>query len=165
VNPDITLLFQATGLVAAIAEPWAFDMKTPEFVLDHPCGVTITRHLTQLGVADVEGTTKRDMGTGYFWYSLPESVIHGFRVAISLCFRGPALDSVQFALVDPVLYGASWNDWSEEKARLCAKDTGEWLRSPGYPSGRFAWGEVWAEYDPRGGSGGGGVRYFVEPTG
>ena len=137
-------------------------MNTPEFVLEHPCGVTISRRLSESEVAGLDGTTKQDMGTGFVWYSLPLSTIHGSTVAVSLCFHGSVLDSLLLRLVDPALYGASWSDWSEEKERLHAKHIEDWLRAMGYRTGTFAWGEVWAGYDPSRGSGSGGVRDNVE---
>ena len=69
------------------------------------------------------------------------------------------------AMVDDALYGTSWGDWSQEKEQLRARHTEDWLRTMGHPTGTFAWGEVWAGYDPKAASGGGGVRYFVEQTG
>ena len=81
---------------------------------------------------------------------------------MSLCFHNSALDSLSLALTDAALYGASWSDWSEERERLRARHTEDWLLALGYPAGTFSWGEVWAGYDPKGASGGGGVRYFVK---
>jgi hypothetical protein len=138
-------------------------MNTPEFVLQHPCGLTISRRLAESDVAAVHGATRQDMGTGFVWYSLPMASICGSEVAMRLCFHESALDSLHVALADPGLYGGSWGDWSEERERLRAKNTEDWLRTLGYSTGTFAWGEVWAGYDPKGASGGGGIRYYVEP--
>ncbi len=107
----------------------------------------------------MKGTNKQDMGTGYVWYSLPVAAIDGKDLSVSLCFHDGVLDSLRISVVDPDQYGSGWDDWSEEKERLCAKHTEDWLRAAGYPTGRFAWGEVWAGYDSKGGSGGGGIRY------
>ena len=135
-------------------------MSTPEFVLKHPCGLTISRRLAESDVVAVLGTTKNDMGTGFVWYSLPLATIHGSQVAMSLCFLQSLLEHVHFALTDPALYSPSWSDWSEDRERLRAKHTEDWLRTLGYPTGTFTWGEVWAGYDCKGVAGGGGVRYL-----
>ena len=135
-------------------------MNTREFVLKHPCGLTISRRLAESDVAAVHGTTKQDMGTGFIWYSLPLATINGSKVAMSLCFHKSVLDSLHLALSDPALYGASWSDWSEDRERLRARHTEDWLRALGYMTGTFAWGDVWAGYDLKGASGGGCVRYL-----
>ncbi len=76
-----------------------------------------------------------------------------------MCFHNSVLELISFCVVDPGLYGKSWDDWSEEKEKLCAKHTGEWLVSNGYKIGKFSWGEVWVGYDSKGGSGHGSIRY------
>ncbi len=134
-------------------------MESREFSLDHPCGVRICRILREAEVADLDGTNKQDMGTLYVWYSLPVAAIDEQRLAVSLCFHNGVLDSLRIAMVHPDLYGSGWDDWSEEKERLCAEHTEDWLREAGYPTGTYPWGEVWAGYDSKGGSGGGCIRY------
>lgn len=132
-----------------------------EFVLEHPRGIIISRDLSESEVHRLEGTKKNDMSTGYVWYSLPLSAINGSSVAISLCFHQGVIDSLNMALVDPTLYGGSWSDWTEDKERLRAQHTEDWLRTIGYTPGTFAWGEIWAGYDVKGGNGHAGVRYFA----
>ena len=140
-------------------------MNTPEFVLQHPCGLTISRRLAESDLAAVPGATREDMGTGFVWFSLPLASIGGSKVAMRLCFQGSALGSLHVALADPGLYGGRWGDWSEEKERLRAKHTEDWLRTLGFPTGTYTWGEVWAGYDPKGASGGGVIRFDVEQQG
>jgi hypothetical protein len=134
-------------------------MKTSDFMLVHPCGFTISRHLTESDIANIDGITKQDMGTGYIWYSVPSADLSGSMVAVSLCFHKGILDRLQVA-VETGGEAVSWDDWSEEKERLRAEHTDNWLSRIGYPPGKYDWGEVWAGYDPKGGFGGGSVRYF-----
>ncbi len=68
---------------------------------------------------------------------------------------------ITFALYNPERYGHGWNDWSEAKERACATDTEKWLSNLGYKLGIFPWGEIWAGYDAKGGSGSAGVRYVL----
>jgi len=134
-------------------------MEPGEFTLDHPCGVRIERALQQSAVAQLNDQHKQDMGTGYVWYSLSLADIDQKKVAVSLCFHEGVLDSLTITLVEDGLYGSSWADFAEEKERLRAKHTEEWLRAAGYPTGSFSWGEIWAGYDSKGGSGYGIIRY------
>lgn len=132
-----------------------------EFVLEHPCGIIISRLLSEAEVQGLDGVKKNDMQTGYVWYSLPLAAINRSTVAISLCFHHGVLDSLNMARVDPALHGESWSDWTEEKERLRARHTEDWLHKIGYTPGTYAWGEVWAGYDAKGGNGHAGVRYFT----
>ncbi len=110
-------------------------------------------------MAGLDGTIRRDMQTGYVWYSLPKADIDQKQVGVSLCFYKGVLHSLQIELVNPELYGSSWDDMTEEKQRLCAKHTEDWLRAMGYPTGSFPWGTVWAVYDSKAGLGYSLIRY------
>ena len=136
-------------------------MHPPEFILDHPSGLRLSRSLREAEVATLAGVGKRDMGTGYVWYSLPIWNPESDNILISLCFHSGTLDSISVALYDPDL-GSSWSDCSEEKERTRADRTEAWLAAQGYPTGTFPWGEIWADYDPKGGFGSAGIRYNSE---
>jgi len=135
------------------------NMAQKEFLVRHQCGVVISRELKEFAMAEIGNIEKRDIGNGYVWYSLPKAEVLGKNVLFSLCFFKGNLSRVDFSLSDPMLYGSSWDDWSEEKERLCASHTRQWLSDNGYYLGLYSWGEIWANYDPKGGSGGGGVIY------
>ena len=137
-------------------------MHPPDFIFDHPSGLRISRALRETEVATLEGVSKRDMGTNYVWYSLPNRNSGSENILISLCFHSGTLDSISIAIDDPDL-GSSWSDWSEQKERMRADRTEAWLAAQGYPTGTYPWGEIWAGYDPKGGSGSAGIRYKSEP--
>ena len=132
----------------------------PEFSLEHPIGLNISRRLTRSLLVNFPQVKHQDMRTGYHWYTFPGTNIFGATVIVGLSFYDLRLESVSFALWKPEWYGRDWGDWSEEKERLCSKHTEEWLQMICYPIGKYDWGEVWAGYDPRSGSGGAGLRYF-----
>ena len=136
-------------------------MHPPDFIFDHPSGLRISRALRETEVATLEGVSKRDMGTNYVWYSLPNRNSESENILISLCFHSGTLDSISIALNDPDL-GSSWSDWSEQKEWMRADRTEAWLAAQGYPTGTYPWGEIWAGYDPKGGSGSAGIRYKSE---
>jgi hypothetical protein len=116
--------------------------------------------LTESDIPKISGITKRDMGTGFVWYSLPLADLSDSRIAMSLCFHKGILDQLNIAVVTGG-EKLSWDDWSEEKERTRARHTENWLSKIGYRPGKYPWGEIWAEYDPKGGVGGGGLRYFA----
>jgi len=134
-------------------------MNNEEFLLNHPLGFTVSKKLKEIEISSVFDFQKEDMGNGYIWYDIPAAEISGKRLVIRLCFYNGNLDSLVLSVIDPEQYGNSWDDWSEEKEKLCANHTREWLETNGYTIGKFSWGEVWADYDPRSGSGSGGIRY------
>lgn len=139
-------------------------MRPTEFIFDHPSGLRISRGLREADVASFPGVGRRDMGTGYVWYSLPNGNSECDPILMSLCFQAGSLNSISIALNDPDL-GSSWADWSEEKERTRADRTEAWLGAQGYPTGNYSWGEIWAACDPKGGSGGAGIRYNSEQGG
>jgi hypothetical protein len=139
-------------------------MHPAEFIFDHPSGLRISRDLLEADVASIAGVGRRDMGTGYVWYSLPIWSCGCDHIVMSLCFQSGSLDSISIALNDPDS-GSCWSDWAEEKERTRADLTEGWLAAQGYPTGTYSWGEVWAAYDSRGGSGSAGIRYKRQQDG
>lgn len=131
-----------------------------EFSLNYPGGVAIARGLTEQAlVAAVPNAKKRDMNTGWVWYSFPALSDEGMVVGISLAFFNGTLREMSCAHSDSALYGSSWNEWSREKEELRVRNTTAWLKKKGYSLGTFPWGQVWASFDEKGGFGSGGVRY------
>lgn len=133
-------------------------MKPPEFAFDHPSGLRICRDLQELEVASLAGVNRRDMGTGYVWYSMPVATSESGDLQVAMCFHLGILDSVSFAVNDTG-EDRRGSEWSEETERSQAKRTQKWLKAQGYAAGRYSWGEVWACYDPKSGSGSAGIRY------
>ncbi|WP_146168182.1 hypothetical protein [Pseudomonas mangrovi] len=131
------------------------------FRLELKSGLIICSELSETEVAELPDTDKRDMNNGYIWYSLPPVEISGQRIIFSLCFFCSKLQSVNVAIVNPELYGSNWNDFSEEKEKLRAKDTEKWLMNIGYKTGKYSWGEIWAGFDSKGGFGHAVVRYSL----
>lgn len=131
----------------------------PEFALLHPCGLHIQKELPELSAKSVAGVRARDMRNGYVWYHLPQAEIAGQTVAMSLCFCRGALELLSVAVVDPKPEGRSWSDSSAEEEKACAAATAQWLAALGCPVGKYAWGAVFAEIDPKTGDARGGVRF------
>jgi hypothetical protein len=132
--------------------------KDAEFSLDHPVGLRIHSYLREAAARSIPDAVMRDMGTGYVWYDLPVRTIAADLVRISVCFFAGVVDSLSVAIAsgESVSTGRIWSEQAELEV---ATATERWFRTIGFPIGRYAWGTVYAGYDPRSGSGGGGVRF------
>ena len=132
----------------------------PQFTLRLPSGFQIHRDAPERET-QASASKMDDMKTGYIWYTLPEEKINETKAIFSLCYNHGCLGSVRIDLTDEK-YGHGWDDWSEEKEKLRARDTKQFLSDLGYPPNTYEWGEVWASFDPKGGFGTGGIRYKNE---
>lgn len=132
-----------------------------EFKLDLGNGITLSSELSESDVSALPDVHQRDMKNGYFWYTLPTIAIHGESVGFSLCFFSSKIESISIFVTNVQKYGASWNDFSESKEKLRAKDTEKWLSGIGYRVGKYSWGEVWAGYDSKSGFGHAVIRYAL----
>lgn len=102
--------------------------------------------------------SRRDMRTGWVWYTLPQIDDGTVLLSITLAFKSGAISTIQISDASPQ-FGTNWSDWSEEKEQLRVESIAAWLTAWGYPPARYSWGEVWAAYDLKGGAGLGGIRY------
>ena len=136
-------------------------MSARTFELLHPVGLLVSARLSEsdlLVTFPAVGSTKRDMQTGWTWYSLPDFTDGGVVVSVSLGFRDGHLAVLELFDANKK-YGRTWDDWSEEKERSRAQSIGGWLARRGFQQGKYEWGDVWFGFDPKGGSGSAGVRY------
>jgi hypothetical protein len=137
-------------------------MSIQEFELFHPGGVSVSRRLTErelVGALPSLAATRRDMNTGWVWYSLPTFPDGDVRLSIALAFDSGLLSSMQISDANSE-FGTDWGSWSEGKEHARVASVAKWLVKRGYPPGHYPWGEVWATYDPRSAGGSGGVRYI-----
>lgn len=135
-------------------------MPAAEFILEHPSGLRISRHLKEAEVAVLEGVVRREAGADCLWYTLPPFASGGMDLVVSLYFFRGRLGSLNLAPSDPGTGGSGWDAWSEKCERKSAELAKGWLKAMGYRTGTHAWGEVWAGYDAKSGWGGGTVRYL-----
>lgn len=132
-----------------------------EFKIDLLNGITISSSLSEADVANVPEASTRDMKNGYTWYALPPIEINGETIVFDICFFESKIQSINISISNADKYGGGWNDFSEAKEKLRAKDTEAWLSKIGYRTGKHSWGEVWAGYDSKGGFGHAVVRYAL----
>ena len=92
-------------------------------------------------------------------YSLGEQAIGGVTFYVTLYFFFEELESIELANASAE-FGTSWDDWSEasEMKRKAAHDA--WLiGQTGNASHKYAWGEVFSDYDVRSGGSSIVMRY------
>ena len=134
-----------------------------EFELKYETGPHVRRGLTEAELLDVAGGAasppRRDMGTGWRWYMLPEWQDAVAHCRVELGFHDGLLTLVSLLLRLEDDGADTWADWSQERELERVRRTEAWLQSRGVPSGAYAWGTVWTGLDAVGGSGSGAVRF------
>jgi hypothetical protein len=136
-------------------------MAHSDFKLNHPCGVCLSRALTEdalLAALPGAALSRRDMRTGWVWYTLPTLHDGDNVIGVGLGFNRGSLEMISLTDTDP-RFGNNWNEWSEDKERLRAKSTESWLNSKGIEVGSYSWGSVGAAFDAKGGHGSATVRF------
>ena len=132
-----------------------------EFKLEIPSRVTLSSVLREEDVSTLPDIVRDDLNNGYVWYTFPAVEINKEKIIFSLCFFKKKIQSIDLSISNPELYGGSWNDFSEEKEKARAKAIEQWLSNIGYKTGKYSWGEVWAGYNSKSGSGLAVIRYAL----
>jgi len=110
------------------------------------------------------GLKVNDLYNGYCWYDFVTYSPQGVDVSISICLYEGHFSAARFSLWDSTIYGSSWSDWTEQKQRLCARDTEGWLASKGLNPGQYDWGSIWVGYDPKSATGYALIQYKKKPN-
>ena len=132
-----------------------------EFKLKLPNGITLSPTLFERDLEYIKVKNVRNMHNGFVWYDLNPVDIDNKSITFSMCFFQGTIYSVTIAIHNPELYGNSWNDFTQEKEIARFKDTQSWLLSHGYEVGQYAWGNIWAGFDSKGGFGSVSVRFVL----
>ncbi|GAB3782930.1 hypothetical protein GCM10028818_39810 [Spirosoma horti] len=137
------------------------DRTTGSITLSATCqlkaGDTFSELLAlQLG----ESQEVADRNNGWKWLTIKNLEVAGDYVIISLCFYADALKQIEL-IVSENRFDLSddWHSWSERNELVILKKLRTWLRNELGREGKFDWGEVWASYDPKGGSSSISLRY------
>ena len=102
----------------------------------------------------------RDMGNGYKWIDVKNIQIGDKYFLMSLCFKGEELSELSMVINDnPFDLNSGWDSWSEKSEKEKLKKYRDWLTQEIGKEWDFNWGEVWADYDPKGESSSIGIRY------
>ncbi len=95
----------------------------------------------------------RDMGNGYKWLEIKNIQIDNQYFNMSLCFKMEKLSQLTMVINDkPFDLNSGWDTWSVKAEKEKLKKFENWLNKELDRERKFNWGEVWANYDPRGAS-------------
>ena len=102
----------------------------------------------------------RAMGNGYKWLDIKNIQIDNQYFIMSLCFIKGKLSQLTMVINDkPFNLNSGWDTWSEKAEKEKLKKFENWLNKELDKERKFNWGEVWANYDPRGDSSSIGIKY------
>lgn len=102
----------------------------------------------------------RDMGHGWKWLDIKNIHIDDKYFIISLCFKDEELSEVSMVIKDsPFDLNSGWDSCCEKNEKEKLKQYQDWLTQEIGKERDFNWGEVWANYDPKGESSSIGIRY------
>jgi hypothetical protein len=108
-----------------------------------------------------EAQRTSDMTNGYKWLHVGNVKVREEYYNLSFCFFNEELIMLTF-IVDDNKFDLSknfWDTWDEVEERNKALKYKQWLISELGSAGQFSWGQVSADYDPRGGSSGISIKY------
>jgi hypothetical protein len=132
-----------------------------EFKLNLKNSIRICSDLLESDVSTIPGVNIRDIKNGYIWYGLPPIEINGESTIFDLCFFQSKIQSLDISISNHKKYGFGWDELSETKERLRAKDTEKLISTLGYQTGKFPWGSIWCGYDAKSGFGSVVVSYAL----
>ena len=124
------------------------NLKNGGFSMPPHIFLTRDTTLAQIQAAFPDRET-HDVGTGWYWFALPETEYRGRRFLISLAFCGQTLKSIRFAMADR--NAASWDGWSEAYELESLSLYRRWLVEEIGSTGKFDWGGCGAHYDQKSG--------------
>lgn len=102
----------------------------------------------------------RDMGNGYKWLDIKNIKVENQYFIIALCFKDEELSEASLVFDDsPFVLTSGWSSRRQQKEKDDLKKYQVWLGHEFGNTTKFKWGEVWTDYDPKGGSSSIRIRY------
>jgi len=137
------------------------DKKTGFVKLASDKIIKPTMSLGQIKSMDIwESQSEIDMGNGWKWYNVRNVKFASLYFTISFGFLDERLKKLSLGFsnskYDP---SKGWESWSETEERQNAGIFENWLNEELGSGKAFSWGEVWANYDEKGGGSSIGIRY------
>ena len=131
--------------------------------------ITIDTNLTINQNSDYDSVSKMnlgeiqevdDMGNGWIWIRTKNIMISGYFFNISFGFNNNRIKELYFVLSESRFYiNSDWSDWSEKKELENLEFYNDWLKKDIGSQREFDWGQVWADYNRKGGFSSIGLRY------
>jgi hypothetical protein len=131
--------------------------------------ITIDTNLTINKNSDFESVRKMklgeiqqvdDMGNDWIWIRIKNIVISGYFFNFSFGFNKNRIKELYFAMSDSRFdINSDWSESSEKKELGKLEFYNDWLKKEIGSQRLFDWGQVWADYDRKGGFSSIGLRY------
>ncbi len=100
-----------------------------------------------------------DIKNGYKWIYFNRIEMDNLSFDIGVCYHNEKLFCIHFGFSNKQKKKSTWEDWNE-KDELDRKDAyEEWLIKTIGKKRSFEWGDVAADFDPRGGTSSMNIRY------
>ena len=107
-----------------------------------------------------ESQSEIEMGKGWKWYNVRNVKVADLYFTISLGFFDDRLRELSLGFSNSKYdLSKGWESWSKKEERQNAVIFNNWLKAELGAEKTFGWGEVWADYDEKGGSSSIGIRY------
>ena len=104
-----------------------------------------------------------DMGNGWIWLRIKNILVSGEYFNISFAFDNLKIKELSFIVSDKKFNLESKStDWNEQKESEKLKMYQDWLKKKIGSQRQFNWGEIWTDYDKKGGCSSIGLRYNKE---
>jgi len=101
-----------------------------------------------------------DMVNGWTWLRIKNVSVSGLFFNISFAFNNLTLKELSFIVSDKKFdLESNWVDWREQNEVEKLKTFKDWLKKEIGRQRKFDWGEIWADYDRKGGFSSIGLRY------
>lgn len=101
-----------------------------------------------------------DMGNGWIWLRIKNISNSGYFFNMSIAFKNQILKELNFIVSDKKFdLNPNWSDWSEKEELKKLKKYQNWLKKEIGNKREFDWGQIWSDYDPKGGFSSIGLRY------
>lgn len=117
--------------------------------------------VSTMGLGEEQVTN--DMNNGWIWLRVKNVEIGKYFYNISFAFNNQILSELSLIFDTKKLENnLDWSNWSEKEEKIKLKRYKDWVDKLVGRQRKFDWGEIWVEYDERGGSSSIGLRYEKE---
>jgi len=137
------------------------DKETGNIIFDKDLVINIKSDfdsVSKMGLGESQDVD--DIGNGWIWLRIKNISNSGYFFNISFAFKKQILKELCIIVSDKKFDSDSnWTDWTEQKELDDLVFYKDWLNKEVGKQREFDWGQIWADYDRKGGSSSIGLRY------
>ena len=137
------------------------DIKTGNITFDKDFVINQNSDFDSVSKMELGETQEiDDMGNGWIWLRIKNISNSGYFFNISFAFKNQILKELSFIVSEKKFdLNPNWTDWSEKDELKKLKKYKNWLNKEIGENREFDWGQIWSNYDPKGGFSSIGLRY------